>query len=87
MGASSRYSNSKTPKRKPRKRRISIDKEAIPACSTSQTEVSAASLSASAHKIKNNLVQNNTEMARECYLLLTDMLSVIGKCPPQCLAS
>ena len=61
--------------------------EAIPACSTSQTEVSAASLSASAHKIKNNLVQNNTEMVRECYLLLTDMLSVIGKCPPQCLAS
>ena len=69
MVASSRYSSSKAPKRKPPKRRISIDQEAIPACSTSQTEVSAASLSASAHKIKNNLAQNNTEMARECYLL------------------
>ena len=90
MGAVSRYNNSRASKRKPPKRRISIDKEKnkeeIPACSTSQTEVSAASLSASAHKIKNNLVENNIEMPRECYFmvnsqLLTDLLSVIGKCP------
>ena len=90
MGAVSRYNKSRASKRKPPKRRISIDKEKnkeeIPACSTSQTEVSAASLSASAHKIKNNLVENNIEMPRECYFmvnsqLLTDLLSVIGKCP------
>ena len=90
MGAVSRYNKSRASKRKPPKRRISIDKEKnkeeIPACSTSQTEVSAASLSASAHKIKNNLVENNIEMPRESYFmvnsqLLTDLLSVIGKCP------
>ena len=95
MGAGSRYSNSRAPKRKPPIRRISIDKEKtkeeILACSTSQTEVSAVSLSASAHKIKNNLVENNIKMPKECYFivnsqLLTNLLSVIGKCP-QCLAS
>ena len=95
MGAGSRYSNSRAPKRKPPKRRILIDKEKtkeeIPACSTSKTEVSAASLSASAHKIKKNLVENNIKMPKECYFivnsqLLTNLLSVIGKCP-HCLVS
>ena len=95
MGTATCYRNSRAPKRKPFKRRSLIDKEKtkeeIPACSTSQTEVSAASVSASAHKIKNNLVRNSTEMPKECYFivnsqLLTDLLSVIGKCP-QCLAS
>ena len=95
MGTATRYRNSTAPKRKPFKRRSLIDKEKtkeeIPACSTWQTKVSAASVSASAHKIKNNLVRNNIEMPKECYFivnsqLLTDLLSVIGKCP-QCLAS
>ena len=95
MGAGSFYSNSRAPKRKPRNRRILIDKdktkEEIPACSTSQTDISAASLSASSHKIKNNLRENNIEMLKECYFIvnrqfLIDLLSVIGKCP-QCLGS
>ena len=95
MGSSSRYSNSRTPKRKPPKRRISTDteknSEKIPACSTSQTEVPAASLSASAHKIKNNLLENNIEMLKKCYFIvngqfLTGFLSAIEK-SPHCLAS
>ena len=95
MGADSWYGNCRAPKRKPRKRRISIDKEKnkeeIPTCSTSETDIFAASLSASADKIKNNLVGNNTEMLKECYFivnsqLLIDLISVTGKCP-QCLAS
>ena len=95
MGTATCYRNSRAPKRKPFKRRSLIDKEKtkeeIPACSTSQTEVSAASVSASAHKIKNNLVRNDIQMPKECYFivnsqLLTDLLSVIGKCP-QCLVS
>ena len=66
------------------------NKEEIPACSNLQTEVSAASFSSSAHSIKNNLVENKTEMSKKCYFivnshLLTDLLSVIGKWP-QCLA-
>ena len=94
MGAGSHHSNSRDSKRKPRKRRISFDKEKtkeeIPACSMSQTDISA-SPSASAHKIKNNLVENNIEMLKECYFIvnsqiLTDLLSVTGKCP-QCLSS
>ena len=79
MGSSSRYSNSRVPKRKPPKRRISTDTEKntekIPACSTSQTEVPAASLSASAHKIKNNLVENNIEMLKECYFIVNGQFS------------
>ena len=95
MGTATCYRNSRAPKRKPFKRRSLIDKEKtkekIPACSTSQTKVSAASVSASAHKIKNNLVRNDIQMPKECYFivnsqLLTDLLSVIGKCP-QCLVS
>ena len=82
------------PKRKS-SRGILIDKEKnkeeIPICSPSQTEVSAASFTASAHKIMNNLVENNIEIYKECCFivnsqLLTDLLSVIGKCK-QCLAS
>ena len=69
MGAGSSYSNSRAPKRK-----ILIDKEKtkeeIPACSTSQTDISADSLSASAHKIKNNLVENNIEMLKKCYFIV-----------------
>ena len=80
--------------RNPRASKNSIDKEKtkeeISACSTTQTKVSAARLSASGHKINNNLVRNNTEVPKECYFivnsqLVTDLLSVIGKCP-QCLA-
>ena len=83
------------PKRKSSKTGILIDKEKnkeeIPICSPSQTEVSAASFTASAHKIMNNLVENNIETYKECCFivnsqLLTDLLSVIGKCK-QCLAS
>ena len=95
MGAASRYRNSRAPKRKPPKRKSTFDKEKtkeeMPACSSSQIEVPAASLSPSAHKIKNSLLKNNIEMSKKCYStvnsqLLTGFLSVIGKCP-QYLAS
>ena len=96
MGAARRYRKSRAPKRKPPKRKSTFDKEKtkeeIPACSSSQTEVSAASLRrCSAHKIKNSLLKNNIEMPKKCFSivnsqLLTDFLWVIGKCP-QYLAS